>query len=240
MSISRKFQRSKSKYTLSQKIISAVTAAGFIMQPIVGLAHNIVATPGFGTNVENVNDKVTNIWAGKVVGNTAVNMFDKFGLNATEIANMYFGTSKENHNAANLVNFVNDRIDINGTVNAIQNSQIGGNLFFLSKEGMAVGKSGVINTGSLYVMTPTSTFMENIIGADGKSFNEANFKAQWGDGAGNIAKMQVPVNPSGTISVLGTVNAANEVKMMAAQIGVGKNVSGDNAYDVTAEEAKMH
>ena len=32
MSISRKFQRSKSKYTLSQKIISAVTAAGFIMQ----------------------------------------------------------------------------------------------------------------------------------------------------------------------------------------------------------------
>ena len=41
MSISRKFQRSKSKYTLSQKIISAVTAAGFIMQPIVGFAQAI-------------------------------------------------------------------------------------------------------------------------------------------------------------------------------------------------------
>lgn len=50
--------------------------------------------------------------------------------------------------------------------------------------------------------------------------------------------MQIPVNPSGTITVLGTVNAANDVKMMAAQIGVGKNVSGDKAYDVTAEEAK--
>lgn len=234
MSISRKFQRSKSKYTLSQKIISAVTAAGFIMQPFTAFAGQIVKPDG-----ENlINNGVADIWADKVVGNAAVNVFNKFNLSANEIANMYFGTSKGNHNAANLVNFVNDRIDINGTVNAVQNSQIGGNLFFLSKEGMAVGKSGVINTGSLYVMTPTSTFMEDIIGADGKSFNEANFKAQWGDGAGNIARMQVPVNQSGTISVLGTVNAANEVKMMAAQIGVGKNVSGDNAYDVTAEEAK--
>lgn len=236
MSISRKFQRSKSKYTLSQKIISAVTAAGFIMQPFTAFAGQIIKQNDLNNNL--IKDGVANIWADRVVDKTAVNVFNKFNLSQNEIANMYFGLKDTKHDAANLVNFVNDRIDINGTVNAIQNSQIGGNLFFLSKDGMAVGKSGVINTGSLYVMTPTSTFMENIIGADGKSFNEANFKAQWGDGAGNIAKMQVPVNPSGTISVLGTVNAANEVKMMAAQIGVGKNVSGDNAYDVTAEEAK--
>lgn len=240
MSISRKFQRSKSKYTLSQKIISAVTAAGFIMQPIVGFAQSITkADDAFKNTIINKGNGVTDIWADRVVGNSAVNVFKDFQLDANNIANMYFNElNRKEADAANLVNFVNSRIDINGTVNAIQNSQIGGNLFFLSKDGMAVGKSGVINTGSLYVMTPTSTFMENIIGADGKSFNEANFKAQWGDGAGNIAKMQVPVNPSGTISVLGTVNAANEVKMMAAQIGVGKNVSGDNAYDVTAEEAK--
>lgn len=218
MSISRKFQRSKSKYTLSQKIISAVTAAGFIMQPIVGLAHNIVATPGFGTNVENVNDKVTNIWAGKVVGNTAVNMFDKFGLNATEIANMYFGLKGTDHNSANLVNFVNDRIDINGTVNAIQNSQIGGNLFFLSKEGMAVGKSGVINTGSLYVMTPAESDwnkIQNQIGSSGTFDGGDDIVSGW---------EAIPVNNSGTITVLGKVNATNEVQMRAAKIGVGKNV----------------
>ena len=160
MSSKRKFNR-KSKYTLSQKIISAVTAAGFIMQPIAGFAHNIVASNDFGTKVET-NGKVTDIWAGKVVGNTAINKFDTFGLNANEIANMYFGQSPSSHGADNLVNFVNSRIDINGTVNAVQNSQIGGNLFFLSKEGMAVGKSGVINTGSLYVMTPTPDFMEAV------------------------------------------------------------------------------
>ena len=46
------------------------------------------------------------------------------------------------------------RIDINGTLNAIRNKQIGGNLFFLSPGGMAVGKGGVINTGALYMMAP--------------------------------------------------------------------------------------
>ena len=236
MSISRKFQRSKSKYTLSQKIISAVTAAGFIMQPIVGLAHNIVATPGFGTNVENVNDKVTNIWAGKVVGNTAVNMFDKFGLNATEIANMYFGTSKENHNAANLVNFVDDRIDINGTVNAIQNSQIGGNLFFLSKDGMALGKSGVINTGSLYVMTPATGIdinsqeynytYEALLGTF-DSGSEPNIDTA----LNRMQALNIPLNASGTISVLGKVNAAGDVKMAAPKIALGKNISGEDLKD---------
>lgn len=234
MSISRKFQRSKSKYTLSQKIISAVTAAGFIMQPIVGLAHNIVATPGFGTNVENVNDKVTNIWAGKVVGNTAINKFDTFGLNANEIANMYFGQSPSSHGADNLVNFVNSRIDINGTVNAVQNSQIGGNLFFLSKEGMAVGKSGVINTGSLYVMTPATGIDEYNYTYEGlqgtfDSGSEVNINTA----LNRMQALNIPLNASGTISVLGKVNATGDVKMAAAKIGIGKNVSGVDLSDGT-------
>ena len=225
MSSKRKFNR-KSKYTLSQKIISAVTAAGFIMQPVVGFAGQIIKQNDLNNNL--IKDGVANIWADRVVDNAAINVFNKFNLSANEIANMYFSKSASDAAKDNLVNFVNSRIDINGTVNAIQNNQIGGNLFFLSADGMAVGQSGVINTGSLYVMTPTAGFMEDIIGADGKTFNEDNFKAQWGEnGSGNIAKMQIPVNPSGTITVLGTVNAANDVKMMAAQIGVGKNVSGE-------------
>ena len=64
MSSKRKFNR-KSKYTLSQKIISAVTAAGFIMQPIVGFAQSINKVNNNGS-IE-VNGNVTNIWADKVV-----------------------------------------------------------------------------------------------------------------------------------------------------------------------------
>ena len=236
MSSRRKFNR-KSKYTLSQKIISAVTAAGFIMQPIAGFAHNIVASNDFGTKVET-NGKVTDIWAGKVVGNTAINKFDTFGLNANEIANMYFGQSPSSHGADNLVNFVNSRIDINGTVNAVQNSQIGGNLFFLSKEGMAVGKSGVINTGSLYVMTPTPDFMEAVqtVGTEAPA-EDANKYLGYITNITDPTKANaweiIPVNTSGTITVLGQVNATNEVQMRAAKIGVGKNVD-DSAVDNVA------
>lgn len=232
MGSKRKFNRNKSKYTLSQKIVSAVTAAGFIMQPIVGFAHNISKVNGNGT-IET-NGSVINIWADKVIDKTAVNIFESFGLNPNEIANMYFGLKETNHDSDNLVNFVNSRIDINGTVNAIQNSQIGGNLFFLSQDGMAVGKTGVINTGSLYVMTPKSVInplseeynygYEGLMGAfTTGTATDAEISA--------LKAMNIPLNSSGTISVLGTINAAGDVKMAAAKIAVGKNISGKDLYD---------
>lgn len=237
MSISRKFQRSKSKYTLSQKIISAVTAAGFIMQPIVGFAQSINKVNNNGS-IE-VNGNVTNIWADKVVSNSAVNVFKDFQLDANNIANMYFNTKGgSGADAANLVNFVNSRIDINGTVNAVKDNKIGGNLFFLSKDGMAVGKSGVINTGSLYVMTPTPDFMEAVqtVGTEAPA-EDANKYLGYITNITDPTKANaweiIPVNTSGTITVLGKVNATNEVQMRAAKIGVGKNVD-DQVVDEVA------
>lgn len=235
MSISRKFQRSKSKYTLSQKIISAVTAAGFIMQPIVGFAQSINKINNNGS-IE-VKGNVTHIWADKVVSNAAVNVFKDFQLDANNIANMYFNTKgASGADAANLVNFVNSRIDINGTVNAIQNSQIGGNLFFLSKEGMAVGKSGVINTGSLYVMTPATG-----IDINSQEYNytyeglrgtfDSGSEANINTALNRMQALNIPLNASGTISVLGKVNATGDVKMAAPKIALGKNISGEDLKD---------
>lgn len=235
MSISRKFQRSKSKYTLSQKIISAVTAAGFIMQPIVGFAQSINKVNNNGS-IE-VNGNVTNIWADKVVSNSAVNVFKDFQLDANNIANMYFNTKGgSGADAANLVNFVNSRIDINGTVNAVKDNKIGGNLFFLSKDGMAVGKSGVINTGSLYVMTPATG-----IDINSQEYNytyeglrgtfDSGSEANINTALNRMQALNIPLNASGTISVLGKVNAAGDVKMAAPKIALGKNISGEDLKD---------
>lgn len=237
MSISRKFQRSKSKYTLSQKIISAVTAAGFIMQPIVGFANSIIRQDG--TNLGN--NQVTDIWAEKVINdNVAINRFQQFQLDAGKIANMYFNElNRQDADVNNLVNFVDTRIDINGTVNAIQNSQIGGNLFFLSKDGMAVGKSGVINTGSLYVMTPTQDFMDaaKTIATTAPDETAAEKLAHITNITTDAASWQaIPLNSSGTITVLGKVNAVNEVRMRAAKIGIGKNVDDSAVDNVAAGE----
>ena len=234
MSIKRKFNRGKSKYTLSQKIVSAVTAAGFIMQPFTAFAGEIIKQDG--TNL--IKDNVANIWADRVVDNAAINVFEKFNLSANQIANMYFKTQQGNEWKDNLVNFVNTRIDINGTVNAIQNSQIGGNLFFLSQDGMAVGKSGVINTGSLYVMTPTAGFMDSITTVGGTAdagTAEENLAHITNITTDANAWQAIPVNNSGTITVLGQVNATNEVQMRAAKIAVGKNNTESAIGDIAAD-----
>ena len=45
--------------------------------------------------------------------------------------------------------------------------------------------------------------------------------------------LNIPLNAEGTISVLGKVNATGDVKMAAAKIGIGKNVSGVDLSDGT-------
>ena len=233
MKVNRKFLRSAERLSLSaiakdsaaQKIVSAVTAIGFVMQPVAALASTITRTDG-GPNV-SFNNGVADVFAGKVVGDVAINQFKEFQLDANNIANMYFGTNKDG-NAGNLVNFVDSRIDINGTVNAIQNKKIGGNLFFFSSDGMAVGKTGVINAGALYVATPTKTAFDDYKKLDTNDKFNTIIKDE------GFAK--IPINASGTISVLGKVNAVNAVNLRAAKIGVGKNVSGE-AFDSVAAGA---
>ena len=232
MKVNRKFLRSAERLSLSaiakdsaaQKIVSAVTAIGFVMQPVAALASTITRTDG-GPNV-SFNNGVADIFASQVVNNNvAINKFAEFQLDANNIANMYFGTNKDG-NAANLVNFVDSRIDINGTVNAIQNKKIGGNLFFFSSDGMAVGKTGVINAGALYVATPTKTAFDDYKKLDTEDKFNTIIKDE------GFAK--IPINASGTISVLGKVNAVNAVNLRAAKIGVGKNVSENTIGDVAA------
>lgn len=235
MKVNRKFLRSAERLSLSaiakdsaaQKIVSAVTAIGFVMQPVAALASTI--TRENGTAVTFNNNGVADIFASQVVNNNvAINKFKDFQLDANNIANMYFSTSKDSNSAGNLVNFVNSRIDINGTVNAIQNEKIGGNLFFFSSDGMAVGKTGVINAGALYVATPTKTAFDDYKKLDTEDKFNTIIKDE------GFAK--IPINASGTISVLGKVNAVNAVNLRAAKIGVGKNVSGE-AFDSVAAGA---
>ena len=231
MKVNRKFLRSAERLSLSaiakdsaaQKIVSAVTAIGFVMQPVAALASTITRTDN-GPGV-SFNNGVADVFAGKVVGDVAINKFAVFQLDANNIANMYFGENKDGK-VGNLVNFVDSRIDINGTVNAIQNKKIGGNLFFFSSDGMAVGKSGVINAGALYVATPTKTAFDDYKKLDTEDKFNTIIKDE------GFAK--IPINASGTISVLGKVNAVNAVNLRAAKIGVGKNVSENNIGDVAA------
>ena len=226
----KKMHKAVKQDDLSRRILAACLSASFVGQPLTALAGSITASNGN----DYVADKngVFNIYAQQYNGkNNAVNQFQKFQLDADKIANLYFHTEKDSREAQNLLNFVDTRIDINGTLNAIRNKQIGGNLFFLSPGGMAVGKGGVINTGALYVMAPSLT--QDLTDKDQRSYVilKGNFDTgTYGDaeleaiknGADNIR-----INASGTISVLGKINATNDVKLYAGKVAVGKNLTGD-------------
>ena len=177
-----------------------------------------------GTTV-TVNGKVTDVTTNKIVTKdnvkTAINVFDKYQVGTDNVVNMYFGDKKVN-DSANLVNLVKDKIDVNGTVNAIQNNKIGGNMYFLSSNGIAVGASGVINTGSLYLMTPTELAMSGIV----------NFT--WLDGEINESGLQkvltgdLALNHNATITMSGKINANNNVLLAA-----GRSVTTDPGSEIT-------
>lgn len=202
---------------LARKVLTAVTAFSFIGNPFAAMASTITRVDAPNENLMN-GTNVGHIYAEQMKGDTAINRFDKFNISANDIANMYFQTNGSKDWANNLVNFVNDQINVAGTVNAIKNSKIGGNLFFLSSDGMAVTNSGVINAGSLTVLTPTQDIMDlqNKLNGD---WSSADFK-QITDAS---QRMAIPLNQNGTITVEGTINTLGDVQLYA---GKKVNVSG--------------
>ena len=232
-------EQQKYDLDLAKKVLATITAFSFIGNPFVAMASTITRVDAPNDNLMNGN--VGNIYAEKIVNNnTAVNRFDQFKIDAGDIANMYFRTQNNGSWANNLVNFVNSRIDVNGTLNAIKENKIGGNLFFLSPNGMVVGKSGVINAGSLFAMAPKHGFDPE------STLDEYNYTYEGLRGAfesgtvtdetlNRMMTLDIPLNSRGTISVLGTINAVGDVKLAAANVAVGKNVSGENLADGTKQ-----
>ena len=92
-----------------------------------------------GTQYDITNQQVNN-------GN-ALNKFDKFGITQHDVATLHMG------DAEHQINLVKDRINIDGVVNAIKDNKIGGDVYFFSNAGIAVGANGVFNVGRLTLGT---------------------------------------------------------------------------------------
>ena len=83
----------------------------------------------------------------QVKGGNALNKFDNFGITQHDVANLHMGEA--NHQ----INVVKNKIDIDGVVNAIKDNKIGGDVYFFSNAGIAVGSHGVFNVGRLTLGT---------------------------------------------------------------------------------------
>ena len=154
----------------------------------------------------------------KVEGDLATNVFSKFVVNQTNVANLQM--YKGGVGANTLVNMVQGRIDIRGTVNVLKNATtIGGNVFFLSPEGMAVGRTGVINAGSITALAPSTDWFKDHLQDNHAKFTAADMDA--------LKAGTIPLNADGSIVIDGHLNAQSGIHLRAPQIEVG--ATGDVA-----------
>jgi hypothetical protein len=194
-----------SHYNLVRKLVPSAVAASLMLTTMssgAAMAQQIVVDGNTQTNV-GVNGNVTNITTSTVAGQNAYNSFSNFALDSGNIANFYLPG-----NTANLLNVVTSPVSINGMVNSIQNSNIGGNMYFITP-GFVVGGSGVLNVGSLKVVTPTQDYINNFFVAPGNPSATATIQAING---------QVPIDSNGCITIQGKVNAINNINLAGGTV----------------------
>jgi filamentous hemagglutinin family protein len=148
---------------------------------------------------------VTDIRTGTIAGNSGFNSFNTFSVNSGHTANLHVPSG-----AVNLVNIVRDaRSDIHGTLNAIRDGRIGGNVFFANPHGFVVGAGGVVNVGSLSVSTPTQSFADRFF---------VNGQPDAG-AVGQLLNGTAPLS-SAAIRIDGQINAADGVTLAAGTVSV--------------------
>lgn len=228
-----KLMEEKAGRRLAKKMVTGLIGAQIFLSPLSGVAYASEITKADAANAGTVTAAggVYTILADRMVGSdTALNHFSKFFLDRGNIANLYFGTSKSG-SAANLINFVDSRINVNGVVNAIRNSKVGGNLYFLSVDGMTVGASGAVNAGSINIMTPTQSAFESLVKdayTDASTDQTGNLAPNAVD---DILNVQYAINPTGTISVAGKMNAPDGIIMKTANIDIQNGAVFNTAYN---------
>ena len=215
---------------LRLKVLRSVLSvgAGFVLVPWLsgtslaaeGAPDGSITRVGSETNLMQNNR--ADIYAEKASGGVGLNRFEQFKVGQNQIANLYFATEADKNTALNtLVNTVNSRIDIYGTVNAIRNNKIGGNLYFLSVGGMVVGSQGVINAGSLTAISTTQDKLPQ------KFKDELDIAQQYSkysveDALRDINSGTYTVSGAGPITINGTINATTGIDLRAATILVNK------------------
>ncbi len=147
---------------------------------------------------------------GRASGAVAFNSFKEFGIEQGQTVDLILPT-KDGSQVHNLVNLVSDsRAYINGTLNGLlaDEATVGGRVFFVDPHGLLVGKTGVLNVGSLSVATPRQAVMGDIL-AGGEALDGLLY--------GTLKPEQLD---SGAVDIQGRINAANGVRVQARAIDV--------------------
>ena len=211
--------------------VMPVVTAGLLLLPVSGWTSVITDKDG---NSLAGSGNVHDIYAQKILTgsnvNFGVNRFQKFEISSGDIANMYFRLKNDPANVNSLVNLVKNRIDVSGTVNAIKDGRIGGDLYFISPKGMTVGKTGVINTGRFVAMVPSSSYFDGLVGTEGIWNSDATLTYQFLNDISNYGKrddkggfkklndLELNRSSDATIDIKGQINTRSGIVLGASQI----------------------
>ncbi len=218
MSLLRKFKRHLPSKVAVNKILLGLTAFSLF----AGNAHASEITDKDGKSLIDDNN-VHDLYAQELDGNLARNIFDKFNLSENQIANLHFNQQGGDQYAFNLVNFVNHKVDVNGTVNAIRNGAVDGNLYFLSPEGIAVGTSGVINAGAFNAYSVDNSDFKSM--RDGSMSNlQTQLSTNINNGLLTASDKAVEIN--------GVINARNQIALRGQSVNVNQGAKLNAKSDI--------
>ena len=149
---------------------------------------------GGGIQYDITNQQVNN--------GSALNKFTDFGIGQKDVANLQL--SKVDRQ----INLVQNRIEIDGVVNAIKDNKIGGDVYFFSDAGIAVGANGVFNVGRLTLGTNA---------AYGEALYNGGMEKHLAQSAASQAKA---VAGGSDITLQGKVYAQSDVVLGAGSVNV--------------------
>lgn len=182
---------------------------------IAAIAATLSVSGAFAaTDITGVtgNNGVFNITPDKLNGEVGYRKYDNFNLSAGDIANLIYkyGNSRDINT---FINLVQNGVKIDGILNTMRDGNFyNGQAVFITPGGMTVGASGVLNVGSLSVITPTNDAYNSLKG-EYASNNFANIN--------NISSLLNKSSNVGNISIDGKILAREGVQLRGGQINVG-------------------
>lgn len=207
-----------------QRRVQRVLAGLAILFPGLLLAQTVIVTDGrTQTTVSNPSAKVSNVSTKTTSGVNAFNSFATFKVGQGDTVNLIVPSQ-----FTNLINLISggQRAEIHGLLNSIKNGQIGGNVWFASPSGFLVGKTGVVNVGSLTVATPTQKFVDDFFISGSPDEGSVSL----------LLGRRAPRNKDGQITIAGVVNAIEGVSLSAGAINVAGSIYSGASFLGTAPD----
>ena len=135
----------------NKKIIALATA--FVLSIQAGFATDITGVSGIN-GVYNIDPEINK-------GSVGFRHYENFYLSDGDVANLVMKLG--GRNLGTFINLVDNKVNIQGLLNTVRNGQfVDGHAVFISPKGMVVGQNGVLNVGSLSVLTPGLSTYEGL------------------------------------------------------------------------------